>query len=183
MTYTRLVWVSAALFILGMVLGLVMPAGVSSLVTDDLSWLRQLAEFLKPFQIQTAIFIFFKNVTSLVFSFIFSPFLLIPPIMALVVNGWMLSLVSATVIQQKSVLFLLGAILPHGIFELPAIVIGEAAALNAGIAVLGALFFPAKREALLPRLKQSVKYLLIAFAFLLPAAIIETFITPLLVRM
>ena len=181
MTYRRWVWVATALFVLGMTLGLVMPSGISNLVTEDLSWLRQLAEFLKPFQITTAIFIFFKNVTSLVFSFIFSPMLLLPPILSLVVNGWLLSYVSAAVVQQKSLLFLIAAILPHGIFELPAIVIGEAAALNFGVAVLSALFFPAKRGALVPKTKQSLKYLLIAFAFLLPAAIIETYITPLLV--
>jgi len=182
-TFNRWVWVAAGLFLLGMVLGLTMPAGLGGLVTGDLSWLQQLAEMLKPFRLSTALFIYFKNVSSLIFGFVFSPFLLIPPVLSLVVNGWLLAYVGTLIVQQKSLIFLLAGILPHGIFEIPAIVLGEAAALNFGIAAMMALVSPAKRQELVPKLKMSVKYLLIAFALLVPAAIIETFITPLLARM
>jgi stage II sporulation protein M len=166
-----------------MVLGVTMPAGLGGLVTGDLSWLQQLAEMLKPFRLSTALFIYFKNVSSLVFGFVFSPFLLLPPVLSLVVNGWLLSYVSTAVIQQRSLWLLLAGILPHGIFEIPAIVLGEAAALSFGTAVLMALVSPAKRDKLFPKLKMSAKYLLVAFALLVPAAIIETYITPLLVRL
>lgn len=159
-----------------------MPASVSNLVTQDLAPLKELAKLLQPFRISTAAFIFFKNVSTLILGFIFSPLLLLLPILSLVANGWLLSAVSATVVQQSSLLLLLAAILPHGVFELPAIVMGEAAALNFGTAALTALIFPQKRGGLKPKLKQSAKYLLVAFAFLVPAAIIETYITPLLLR-
>jgi stage II sporulation protein M len=71
-------------------------------------------------------------------------------------------------------------LLPHGIFELPALIIGEAAAFSFGTAAILALFKKERRNLLLPNLKQNLIYLLIAFALLLPAAIIETFVTPLL---
>jgi stage II sporulation protein M len=102
--------------------------------------------------------------------------------MALTVNGSLLGLISASVIQEKSLGYLLAGIIPHGIFELPAFIIGEAAALNFGTAVILALFIRKRREMLPSTLKQSIKYLAIAFTLLIPAAFIETYITPLLLR-
>jgi len=182
MTYQKWVWIAAGLFILGMLLSFMMPTGVSNVLAKDLAPLRELAEILKPFKISTAVFIFFKNVTTLIFSFIFSPLLCLLPILSLMVNGWLLSYVATLVVKEKSLLFLLAAVLPHGIFEFPAIVMGEGAALSFGIAAMSALIFPGKRGELVPNLKRNAKYLLIACAFLIPAAIIETYITPLLVR-
>jgi stage II sporulation protein M len=102
------------------------------------------------------------------------------PILALTVNGWIIAFVSATVIQEESLGFLLAGLLPHGIFELPALILGQAAALSFGAMLILALFKKERREALPSTLKQNVKYLLIALALLVPAAIIEAYITPLL---
>ncbi|HEY51621.1 MAG TPA: stage II sporulation protein M, partial [Dehalococcoidia bacterium] len=70
-------------------------------------------------------------------------------------------------------------LLPHGVLELPALIIGEAAALSFGAMVIIALISRRRRSQLAPNLKQNVKYMALAFALLLPAAIIETYITPL----
>ncbi|MBI2287561.1 MAG: stage II sporulation protein M [Chloroflexi bacterium] len=72
--------------------------------------------------------------------------------------------------------------MPHGVFEIPALFIGEAAALSFGAAVMRVLFRGERRSLLLPNLRQNLKYLTIALILLLPAAIIETYITPLLLR-
>lgn len=179
MTYQKWLFVAAGLFALGMALGLTMPANISNMATQDLAPLKELGKILQPFKISTAIFIFFKNVFTLFFSFLLSPFLCLLPIMALTFNGWLLSFVAATVVKEKSLLFLLAAILPHGIFELPGIIIGEAAALSFGALAMLALISKGKRSQLRPNLRQSLKYLFFACIFLLPAAIIETYITPL----
>jgi stage II sporulation protein M len=84
------------------------------------------------------------------------------------------------VIEQESVGLLLAGLLPHGIFELPALIIGEAAALSFGSMAIIALISKKRRDQLSPNLKRNLKYLALAFALLLPAAIIETYITPLL---
>ena len=102
------------------------------------------------------------------------------PILTLTVNGWLLAFVSVIVSQEKSLGFVLAGLLPHGVFELPAFILGEAAALSFGAMVILALFKKERRNLLLPSLKQNLKYLVIALALLLPAAIIETYITPLL---
>ena len=113
-------------------------------------------------------------------SFILSPFFWLVPVIALIFNGGLLGLVSDLVIQEKSLGYLLAGLLPHGIFEVPALIIGEAAALSFGTAVIVAVFKKERRKLLLPNLKQNLKYLAIAIIFFLPAAIIETYITPLL---
>ena len=70
--------------------------------------------------------------------------------------------------------------LPHGIFELPAFIMGEAAALSFGAMAVLVLFKKKRRDLLLPNLKQNLRYLMVALALLVPAAIIETYVTPLL---
>ncbi|MFC1916151.1 stage II sporulation protein M [Chloroflexota bacterium] len=180
MSYKRWIFVAVCLFAIGMVLGLAMPVSIADLLTEDLAALEELGSILGPFEVTTAIFIFFKNVSALLFSFIFSPILCLTPILALTVNGWLMSFISSAVLQEESIGFLLAGVLPHGILELPAFIIGEAAALSFGAMTIAALIFKEKRSQFLPNLKQNLRYLGIACILLLPAAIIETYITPLL---
>ena len=180
MRYRHWIYIATGLFGIGMALGLLIPVNAAQIFDEELAALRELAEILGPFKITTALFIFLKNVSALLTSFIFSPILCLPPILALTVNGWLLSFVSVSVVQEESLGLLLAGILPHGIIELPALIIGEAAALSSGVLVIAALFSKDKSARLLTGLKRNLKYLLLACLLLLPAAIIETYVTPLL---
>lgn len=180
MSYRSWIYVATGLFGIGIVIGLVTPA--ADPLNEELAALRELAAMLGPFKISTAIFIFLKNASALLFSFIFSPILCLVPVLALTLNGWLLSLVSVAVVQEESLGLLLAGLLPHGVFELPAIIIGEAAALSFGAMVMIAIFSKGRRNQLRPNLRQNLKYLALAAILLLPAAIIETYITPLLLK-
>ena len=182
MSYKIWLFIAIGIFMLGIVLGLAMPDAIADLLAEDLAALGELGAALEPFQLTTAAFIFLKNVSALLFSFILSPILCLAPITALAVNGWLLAFVSVTVLEQYSLGFLLGGLLPHGILELPALVIGEAAALSTGAMVIMAVVSRQKRGQLKLHLMRVARYLMLAFALLLPAAIIETYITPLLLR-
>ena len=127
----------------------------------------------------STLLIFVKNASALLFGFVFGPLLCLVPIITLLTNGLLLSAVSIMVGQEKSFVFLLGGILPHGIFELPAFIIGEAAALSFSVMVIVALVKGELRKRFWPGLKHNARYLVIALALLVPAAVIETFITPL----
>ena len=162
-----------------MALGFTVPLGIADFLAEDLAAFEELAAALGPFQVSTLLFIFFKNISALLFSFIFSPILCLFPIMALLLNGWLLAFVSSLVVQEKSLGFVLAALLPHGIFEIPALIIGETAALSFGAMALMALVSEERRKLLLPNLKQNARYLMVAGILLVPAAIIETYITPL----
>ncbi|OGO40463.1 MAG: hypothetical protein A2147_09185 [Chloroflexi bacterium RBG_16_57_8] len=118
----------------------------------------------------------------MLFSFAMSPFLLAIPLFALVFNGWVIGAVAGSVIAEESVGYLLKGLLPHGILELPAFFMGQAAALNFGTAAMLAVFRPETRAQLMTALRLNLRYLLIALVLLVPAALIETFVTPLLLK-
>ena len=181
MSYKRWVFIAIFLFGISFAFGLAMPGDATSFLAEEIAALQELSGILAQLPLALmAIFIFAKNALTIVLSFALSPILCLLPILTLTVNGLVLALVSVIVSQQKSVGFVLAGLLPHGIFELPALIIGEAAALSFGTMVILALFKRERRKLLLPGLKQNLKYLLIALALLVPAAIIETYITPLL---
>lgn len=181
MSYKRWILVAIVLFGVGLALGLAVPTGGTNLFSEGTAGLSELIDILfslpPPLM---AIFIFVKNALALLLSFALSPILCIVPAATLILNGGVLAFVSAAVIQEESLGFLLAGLLPHGIIELPAFIIGEAAALSFGAMVILVLFKKRERSQLLPSLKQNLRYLMVAFALLIPAAIIETFVTPLL---
>ena len=165
-------------FGVGLVLTLTMPFQVAGLLSEELAALRQLAEMLSPYQTRTAIIIFIQNSSTLLLSFMFSPVLCLLPVLLLLFNGLVIGFISVFAAQQESIGFVLLGLLPHGILEIPAIIIGEAAALSFGAMAVLALFSKERRILLIPNLKQNLKYLAIAGILLVPAAIIETFVTP-----
>jgi stage II sporulation protein M len=181
MNYRRWIFVAILLFGIGLIFGLAPPTGIASLLSKDLNAaLKEISGIVAPFSVLTVIFIFIKNASALLLSFVLSPILCLIPILALTINGWVIAFVSNAVIQEKSLSYLLAGLLPHGIFEIPAFIIGEAAALSFGAMLILALFKRSGERLSVPRLKQNVRYLIIAIALLLPAAIIETYVTPLL---
>ncbi len=183
MSFKRWLLVAAFLFGIGLVLGLATPTAIRGLISEDVASLEKFAEFLTPLpQSSVLVIILVKNVSVLLISFAFSPIFCLVPVIALTFNGWLLGLVSTAIIQEKSLGYLLAGLLPHGILELPALILGEAVALSFGTTVLLALFKKEGRNLLLPNLRQNLRYLTVALVLLLRAAIIETYITPLLLR-
>jgi len=180
MSYKRWLFVAIFLFGIGLILGLATPASINGLLSEDVAALEELAELLAPLPQSTVlVFILIKNVSAVLISFVLSPIFCLVPVIALIVNGWLIGLVSSIVIQEKSLGYLLAGLLPHGIFELPALIMAQAVALSFGTALILALFKKERRNLLLPNLKQNLRYLIVALALFLPAAIIETYITPL----
>jgi stage II sporulation protein M len=183
MSYKWWVLIAIILFAGGLLLGLATPSSLSGLPSQDLAQLKELAGFLVSLPPWAAfIFIFLKNVSALLVSLILSPILCLIPAFAVVVNAWLLGFVSAAVVQEKSVGYLLAGVLPHGIFEIPAFIMGEAVAFSLGAAVLVALFRKDKRAMVGSTFKSNAKYLVIALALFLLAAIIEAYVTPLFLR-
>ena len=182
MNYHRWIFIAVFLFGTGVAFGLATPAS-NSLPSEYISvFEEQFASILALPKPLIALFIFLKNTLALLISFVLSPIFCLVPILALITNGWMIAFVSTLVIKEESLGFLLAGLLPHGIFELPALILGQAAALSFGTMAILALFKKERRNLLLPSLKQNLRYLIVALALLLPAAIIETYITPLLLR-
>jgi len=180
MNYKKWIFIAIFLFGIGLVFGLATPPSGINLLSEDVTALQEFSNILVPFRFLTVILILAKNVSVLLLSFALSPIFCLMPILALTVNGWLLAFISAAVIQEESLGFVLAGLLPHGIFELPAFILGEAAALSFGAVAVLVLFKKERRELLLPSLKRNLRYLMVALVLLVPAAIIEIYITPLL---
>lgn len=183
MNYKVWLFIAILLFAISSVVGWAMPDSIAGLLAEDIAALEELAGMLASLPpALIAVIIFLKNSLSLVVSFLLSPILCLTPLLALMVNGWLLGWISATVIEKESLGVLLAGLLPHGVIELPAFFIGEAAALSFGSLVIVSLFKKETRSLLWPHLKQNLRYLTIALGLLIPAALIEAFITPLFLK-
>jgi len=178
------IFITIGLFIIGIAAGIMvsiaMPAGIIDIFSEQLQAFDELGSSLGPFQISTLIFIFFKNALALLLSFAFSPLLCLLPLLAILLNSALISFISVLVVEEESLAYLLAGLLPHGIFEIPAFIIGEAAALSFGVATILALFSRNSGMSLQNVFKRNLKYLLLAMVLLVPAAIMETYVTPLL---
>lgn len=181
MNYRKWLIISTVLFTIGLLLGLLIPTEGAGLFLEEAAALDEMAGIIAPLpQIAIFFFILLKNMSVIVLSFVLSPLLCIFPVITLVINGGVIGLVSAIFVEEESLLFLLTGLLPHGIFELPALIMGEAVALSFGIAVLQGIFGKDKQDIIKSNLKSNLKYLAISAGLFLIAAIIETFITPVL---
>jgi stage II sporulation protein M len=181
MSYRKWVLAASLLLVAGIIAGIVNPAG-SGLSIEDIAGLKELTKILIPGSAIMFVFILIKNVMALVISFAFSPIFCITPIITLLANGWLIGYISPGVIEQKSIGYVLVGILPHGIFEIPALVMAQSAALNFGAHTLMTVFKKRKGQPIAANFKYNVRYLVIALFLLVPAAIIETFLTPWLLK-
>jgi len=183
MSYKRWICIAVFLFGIGLAFGLTVSPGIPGIpgiIAEEITTLEELAGLLASLPLPlVAVLLFIKNVSAMVISFALSPILCLAPALALFANGWLLGLVSVIVSQEKSLGYILAGLLPHGIFELPALILAQAAALSFGTMAILALFKKERRNLLLPNLKQNLRYLVVALVLLVPAAIIETYVTPL----
>ncbi|MEE8419647.1 MAG: stage II sporulation protein M [Dehalococcoidales bacterium] len=181
MSYKIWLYIASFLFGAGLVGGLFLPVDGPGLLTEDLAALEDMAGLIFSLpQIAVFFLILVKNISVVVISLIFSPFFLLVPALSLVVNGGVVGLVSVLVIREYSLMYLLSGLLPHGIFEIPALIMAEAVAFSFGSLVFVALFNRERRQQLIPNLRQYSSKLKIVLLLLVIAAAIETWITPLL---
>lgn len=180
MTYKKWIIVTSSLFLIGLLLGSTITTGfLAEQFTENVISLEELVGFLATLPLALiGVIIFAQNVITLLISFIFSPILCIVPVVVLILNGGLISFVAGEAISQESVSFVLAALLPHGIFEIPAFIIGEAAALSWGATVLVTILKKHNGNKIVSSLIRNLKILALAIMILLVAALIETFVTP-----
>jgi len=178
MNFRRLLVVSTILFIVCIALGLLLPINID---LESIAPFGDLVDDMDSFSSPVLfIIILINNLVAIFFVFIFSPILCITPILGIALNGLVIGVVGNMIIGEQGVLFLIAGILPHGIIEIPAVLIAFTAALNFGFATIKAVFKKQSRQKFVPSLVINGKYLALAAGMLVPAAFIEAFITPLI---
>ena len=112
MKYRVWILIAISLFSVGLVFGIVPLTGTTDLSSEGIAALEQLIDILASLPpALIALFIFFKNASALLLSFVLSPILCLVPILTLTVNGLLLGSVSAIAVQEKSLGFVLTALL------------------------------------------------------------------------
>lgn len=148
----------------------------------------QLQELLKQFaqrfgglpKLQLAVAIFFNNSLKTLFAILLGPLLGIAPVIFLVVNGAILGAVVPVAVESRGLWASIMAIVPHGVFELPAIFLGTSIAMRLGTHVWRRLAGKADTT-LLAEFGHGLRiYFSIILPLLLLAAAIEVYVTPLI---
>lgn len=174
------IWLALAVFLAFLIAGLALPAPgfLEEQIKELIKTLAGQIEGLSTLQI---IFFIFKNnlMVSLIGIFLGVIFCL-APVMIAVTNGYVLGFVVRTLIEKLGVFdggLSLWRLLPHGIFELPAIIIS----LGLGIR-LGVLAFNALNINSFAVLRDGLKKILLAVVFvILPLLIIAAVIEGILI--
>ena len=137
--------------------------------------LQPYVELYKPYNIFTVIFLFLKNTLVVFIAFFLSPLLLISPIFVIILNGFITGYIASILPLDIAI----KALVPHGIFELSALVITSSSGFRFGFYII-MKFIKHKEYKIIEILKKEIKWIYISLILLLIAAIIETFVTPFL---
>jgi stage II sporulation protein M len=169
--------ITVLVFIVTAVMGYVAAEANSDLAT---SWMNELEMFkwimsLHPILIMLAIFL--KNLIACAMSVLLGLGFGLVPLLVLTSNGFMIGVVSYFIIHKQGVLYLLAGIVPHGIIELPTILLGISIGLRLGYLLVLTLL--GEKADLAGETRTAFHFLVRWFLpLLLLAAAIETFITP-----
>ncbi|MCW8966714.1 MAG: stage II sporulation protein M [Candidatus Pacearchaeota archaeon] len=143
------------------------PIEIQKVIIEFIQDLIKQTEGLSQTELIT--FIFINNLQSSFLGMIFGIFLGFFPILTAIINGYILGYV-AKIAVQKSNIFSLWQLFPHGIFEIPAIFIS----LGLGIKIGSSFFEKETTKTLKKNLLNSIKtFILLIIPLLIIAAIIE----------
>lgn len=145
------------------------------LFKETFGWITK----LDPFERMLAIFknnalnSLFALVSGIVFGFV--------PLALIAVNGLFLGVVVEVFSTEKGVLFVLAAVLPHGIIELPMVLISAGIGLRLGYEMYR--FLKGESTNLKQEFKQGLWFYIVRILPLLfVAAVIESYVTPEIAR-
>lgn len=144
-TIRKALWLAVILFIAGGVSGWIVTGSLQQLLEEQLGGLSsisgQLHESSHP-QWEFFKFIFLNNSIKSVLIIFLGVFIGIPPAFFLIINGAVLGyLIHLSVLQERDLYTLIvKGLLPHGIIEIPAVIIACAFGLQLGGDILKGLF-------------------------------------------
>jgi len=158
---------SIALFILFIITGVVFPVLFRDFI---INYIKDILEKTEGLDFMSLVgFIFINNLETSFFSIVLGIFLGFFPIFVLASNGYLLGFISRIVVEQEGA-FSLWRLLPHGIFELPAIFISTGIGIKLGIDIM----YRTEEEGLL--LKELLNIFRVFIFLIIPLLVIAAFI-------
>jgi stage II sporulation protein M len=147
----------------------------------------QLQDFLKQFaktfqgmsKPQLAVAIFFNNSLKTLLVIVFGPLFGLVPVIFLLINGAILGAVIPGAVESRGLWTALMTLLPHGIFELPAIFLGTSIGLRLGVHPLRRLTGDTDTTLFTEFARGLRLFAKLILPLLVVAATVEVFVTPL----
>jgi stage II sporulation protein M len=164
-------------FMAAAMMGYFAAAADSELAVGWMKDLEMLKWIMGLHPILIMLIIFLKNLTTCAMSVLLGLGFGLVPLLVLTSNGIMIGIVSYVIIHKQGVLYLLAGIAPHGIIELPTILLGISMGFRLGYLLAFTLL--GEKVDLAGETRVAIHFLVKWFVPLLfLAAAIETFITP-----
>ncbi len=146
----------------------------------DNAMLNELAQFIKTQDLsgpQLALFILFNNAIKAAMVLVLGAGLGVVPMLFLGVNGALLGLVVANVVEEHGAMLAIAGLVPHGVLEIPAVLIAAGFGLRLGHEAGQRLLGRASEFGPWWRLGLRT-YVRVVLPLLVVAAIIEVTVTP-----
>ena len=184
MDFIRYVWrlrlylviiiaVFIAFYILGYVSAILMPATGSNVVSNFKQEVMPLKS-MSPLGLMLGIFL--NNAVKCFLVIVLGLAAGIAPLLFMLANGLILGIVIGVTIRGTSLAYVLVGTVPHGIIEIPMVLISSAIGLKLGVDLLLKLF--GKKAGIGKEVSEGLTmYFVYVLPLLLLAAIVETFVT------
>ncbi|AEH60350.1 protein of unknown function DUF95 transmembrane [Methanosalsum zhilinae DSM 4017] len=172
-----------AVFIVSAIAGYIYASLSPEFASAAMGELDQLVEIIEDLPLLgIMLFIFFNNAIKSLFALVMGVAFGIIPLLFIAYNGVILGVVVQVIAAERGFMFVVAGILPHGIIELPVVLISSAIGMKAGYETLKAVSGKDAniKEELVKGIRFYMKWIV---PLLFVAAVIETFITPLFIFM
>jgi stage II sporulation protein M len=177
----KYILIMTGIFIISVIAGLLASLKDLGLSENYLDMLKQSFGWIKDLNpVGIMLVIFLNNALKSLLSIVLGVGFGIIPVIFVGGNGIILGLVANQVSREQGTLLVLAAILPHGILEIPMILISSGLGLRLGYLMYSSIM--GKETDMRSELMQSLRiYMRIIMPLLFVSAVVETFVTPLVV--
>lgn len=177
----KYILIVAGIFIISFIAGLLVSLHDLGLSENYLEMLKNSFGWIKDLNpIAIMLVIFLNNAVKSLLSLVLGAGFGLIPVLFVAGNGLLLGLLVNLVLKQEGFLFVIAAILPHGIIELPMILISAGLGLRLGYFMYISLKGE-KKDMRFELIESLGIYMRIIMPLLFLSAMIETFVTPLIV--
>jgi stage II sporulation protein M len=177
----KYIFIVSTIFIISVIMGLLislkdlgLPENYLEMFKNSFGWIKTLS----PISIMLVIFL--NNAVKSLFAIVLGAGFGIIPIIFVGGNGIILGLIANEVSKQQGIIFVLAALVPHGIIEIPMILISAGLGLRLGYFMY--LSLRGEKKDMRSELTGSLRlYMRLIMPLLFVSAMIETFVTPVIV--
>ena len=169
---------STIVFALSIAVGYIAYGIYPEYAMQSISGLEELVEMLEGLSLlEIMLVIFINNTIAMFIAILFGIVLGIVPLLVLVLNGFIIGTIVRLLVVEKGLAFIVAGLVPHGIIEIPLLLLSTSIGMKIGYEVLLAL--AGKPSDIKNEFIKGMKFF---FYWMVPlifvAALIETFITP-----